>query len=490
MADSVRFPPNIGGSGRTYTNDANPDTGLFNGGHRRNLIPMLNDAVKAAGFTAGEAAASKSNRDAAEQFLRAMQDVAEEAGAIYQPLAAPVLDVDFVSNSCRYFDGKKMVTMPVEEAFSFQRASTALEFGPAGNLIEYGANEPAFAFDPETGEAKGSVIRGDFTNRIVYSRIQSGWPSTNLDALTGDVVTYGGEVRNLRRWIPTKEDTNHFLYTGNNVDVSPNTQYTISVCLPTNAPYRARLIFRSSSGEYPDGSGILGNGDLIDRANGWNRYKYTFATPQDCYDLQVRLYLYDGSNINFPGDGEQGLLIDHFQMVEGGQAGPIIPTSNSPATRAADRVRNNSAIKFNHRALTVYVEAEVTSPDNFRGNFFTLTNGFFGNALTLSQSNSNIARARWYVNGTAFNLTFRTSLSGLNKIAVSVDPEGLDIACNGSYEGRMDLTEAANVAMLDQIVLSNLRTLSDSYQTVNKKIKRMAVYPRVLSNAEKQGLTT
>lgn len=491
MANSVTFPTALGGNGQKYTDDADPDTGLDDLGYTTRFVPCLQQVVAMASSSYDSAHSAEQSSEAAEQFLSAIQQVARDMGVIYKPLAVPVLDVDFTDNTCRYFDGKKMVTMPVDEAFVFLRASAALEFGPAGRLIEYGTNEPAFAFDPETGEAVGSVIRGDFTNHIVYSRLQTGWSSSNITTQAEDVLTFGGDVRNLRHWIPTTTYGNHYIYSGSNADVTPDTQYTVSVCVPSDTTYRCRFIFRSSSGEYPGGSGVLGSSDIVEKANGWIRFKYTFTTPGDCHDLQIRLYLYDGSNISFKGDGEQGVLIDHIQMVEGDQAGPIIPTSDSPSTRAADRVRNNAAVKFNHHELTVYVEADINSPDNFRGNFFTLTNGYFSNSLTLSKSNSNLARARWYIEqGSTYNFTFRTASSGFNKIAISIDSGGLDIACNGSYEGRLDLTETVSISIMDQIVLSNLRTLGDSYQTVNKKIKRIAVYPRVLSNAEKQGLTT
>ena len=38
---SVTFPPEVGGSGLTVTDDANPTTGLANGGHRARFVPAL-----------------------------------------------------------------------------------------------------------------------------------------------------------------------------------------------------------------------------------------------------------------------------------------------------------------------------------------------------------------------------------------------------------------------------------------------------------------
>lgn len=45
---SVNFPPDVGGSGLTVTDDANPTTGLANGGHRARFVPALAQVVAVA----------------------------------------------------------------------------------------------------------------------------------------------------------------------------------------------------------------------------------------------------------------------------------------------------------------------------------------------------------------------------------------------------------------------------------------------------------
>jgi hypothetical protein len=58
---SVNFPAGVGGDGSTVTDDANPSTGLANGGHRTRFVPALAQLVAIALNTvtkATEAAAS------------------------------------------------------------------------------------------------------------------------------------------------------------------------------------------------------------------------------------------------------------------------------------------------------------------------------------------------------------------------------------------------------------------------------------------------
>ena len=45
---SVTFTPEVGGSGLTVTDDANPTTGLANGGHRARFVPALAQVVAVA----------------------------------------------------------------------------------------------------------------------------------------------------------------------------------------------------------------------------------------------------------------------------------------------------------------------------------------------------------------------------------------------------------------------------------------------------------
>lgn len=48
MVDSVTFLESVGGDGSTITGDANPTTGLANGGHRKRFVPALAQAVAVA----------------------------------------------------------------------------------------------------------------------------------------------------------------------------------------------------------------------------------------------------------------------------------------------------------------------------------------------------------------------------------------------------------------------------------------------------------
>lgn len=66
MAD-VTFPVEFGGDGKTYSDDADPGTGLANGGHRTRFVPALYNAVEMARWTKEKASETNSDRLIASQ---------------------------------------------------------------------------------------------------------------------------------------------------------------------------------------------------------------------------------------------------------------------------------------------------------------------------------------------------------------------------------------------------------------------------------------
>lgn len=62
---AVTFPPTLGGSGRTYSDDNSPTTGLGNDGHRDRLIPLLQDTVAMAQTAKDKADAAQASANTA-----------------------------------------------------------------------------------------------------------------------------------------------------------------------------------------------------------------------------------------------------------------------------------------------------------------------------------------------------------------------------------------------------------------------------------------
>lgn len=109
---SVTFPPEVGGSGLTVTDDANPTTGLANNGHRKRFVPALSQVVAVAAYTvdkaqdvadtvpllesaiAAGASAEASALSAANSASSAEQDAQAVADALAAASSGPVISIN------------------------------------------------------------------------------------------------------------------------------------------------------------------------------------------------------------------------------------------------------------------------------------------------------------------------------------------------------------------------------------------------------------
>ena len=91
--ESVTFPPEVGGSGLTVTDDANPTTGLANGGHRAHFVPALAQVVAVAQHVVDTASGIGDDVIAAQQAVVDAQGYAQDAAQTLQDTQATVASV-------------------------------------------------------------------------------------------------------------------------------------------------------------------------------------------------------------------------------------------------------------------------------------------------------------------------------------------------------------------------------------------------------------
>lgn len=90
---SVTFPPEVGGSGLTVTDDVNPTTGLANGGHRARFVPALAQVVAVAQHVVDTAEDVNVDKLAAQQAVVDAQGYAQDAAQTLQDTQATVASV-------------------------------------------------------------------------------------------------------------------------------------------------------------------------------------------------------------------------------------------------------------------------------------------------------------------------------------------------------------------------------------------------------------
>jgi hypothetical protein len=101
---SITFPSSLGGDGRTYSDDANPTTGLANGGHRTRFIPTLQGTVAMAASAQGSAQQAAGSVTAAKGYLDAIQELSSEIGVGILPQVRPTLSFNFIDEVYRVYE--------------------------------------------------------------------------------------------------------------------------------------------------------------------------------------------------------------------------------------------------------------------------------------------------------------------------------------------------------------------------------------------------
>ena len=93
MADSATFLESVGGDGSTVTGDANPTTGLANGGHRKRFVNALAQVVAVAQHVVDTAEDVNVDKLAAQQAVVDAQGYAQDAAQTLQDTQAAVASV-------------------------------------------------------------------------------------------------------------------------------------------------------------------------------------------------------------------------------------------------------------------------------------------------------------------------------------------------------------------------------------------------------------
>ena len=87
---SVTFPPEVGGSGLTVTDDANPTTGLANNGHRARFVPALAQVVAVARYVVNTAQDVNADKMESQQAVVDAQGYVKDAAQTLQDTQATI----------------------------------------------------------------------------------------------------------------------------------------------------------------------------------------------------------------------------------------------------------------------------------------------------------------------------------------------------------------------------------------------------------------
>ena len=361
-----------------------------------------------------------------------------------------------------------------------------------------------FDHNPVTGESLGLLIEEQRTNLLTYSGQfdNAAWMKYQATISANTVIAPDGTLTGGKLVENTTSSVEHYME--QTIATTTNQSYTQSVYVKAGetAGFSITVIASGSSQEMSYGSFTVSNGIItagssnglissiaaVSVGNGWYRCYVTYTLNGTVTSHRMRIYPRQSGV--YTGDGYSGIYIWGAQLEAGAFPTSYIPTTSAQVTRAADvasMTGTNFSSWFRQDEGTFVAEACRTY------NVYDSNNG----AIAQIDSGSSLGLgSRFLITSTTYNrLQFYTepsnasiysavsSLAVFNKISASYGYGSIYSEVNGGSVSTVPMSVPP--PGLTRLTIGGINT---GYQ-LDGTIKKLAYYPKRLTNAELQGLT-
>lgn len=404
------------------------------------------------------------------------------------------------------------------EQRSFVTAYTATTTQPITNYIPALQTAPAgvarFDHDPVTGESLGLLIEEQRTNLLPYSAdlTNAAWVKTGASA-TGDAVVAPDGTLSADKLIDDTTSGNHGV-TRNYGAISPGA-FSVS-CYSKSSEYSKIVVYLDNQAgvsfaysfdllagtatqtKTPHSSWTAVTAAITAVGNGWYRISVSGTTTNT--SLGARFFLDKGTTYNgfgapadYTGNGTSGIYLWGAQLEAGAFPTSYIPTVASQVTRSAD-VASMTGTNFSswYRADegTFYAEASLPQINKYQPIFtiYNPTQPPQTNQIVVALNNSGAAGYGEYAaNGSGIGLVNGSSLvaNTFFKSSISYTSSNVALSFNGAAPS-INTSLNTTPYSVDRLAFAK-DTLN---RTATTYIKRIAYYPKRLSNTELQSLTS
>ena len=399
-----------------------------------------------------------------------------------------------------------LVSKAFGDIITFTRASTATYFDSAGVLQSAAINTPRFDYDPATLAARGFLIEEARTNGIRNNTMQgavagtpgtapTNWtistPSDGVDANVIGTGTQNGITYIDVQFVGTSGtgglsvralfDSNTQIVAANGQTWTGSAWFSLVGGSLTNVTTLAlRVRYLSAAGAELTGQNI----NLVSSLTATpQRIPNTFAATDATtafVNLGLSIDYVNSSAVDFT------LRIGLPQLEQGAFATSVIPTTTTALTRSADVASVNTLSPwFNATEGTLY--AEFNCPTAATTQYFASLDL---SALTRMSLYNNAGSGYWFVRDggvTQAGVTNGTITSGATvKVAGAYAINSFNLSTNGGI-GTED-TSGSVPSGLTRLSLGSYT--ASALNPLNGYLRRIVYYPRRLSNAELQSITS
>lgn len=416
------------------------------------------------------------------------------------PIIKPSLNLDFAN------------VRRLDPRITFTNASDGRAyFDEFGVMRKAAANVPRFDHDPVTGESLGLLIEEQRTNLLTRSQEIDQWGDSpaNGTIVTPNVLMAPDGTMTADLVVATSTTSGHLRY--RTFAGAINTTYVGSVFIKYAGLEWVRVGFGNSAfnnlsyaGHVSLLTGQVGtiqNGAIVnatDVGNGWYRISVVATSDGDGGNYVFGVTLAAGdNNTSFIGDDVSGAYVWGAQVEEGTFPTSYIKTEASQVTRAADSALmtgTNFSSWFNNVEGTLYTEARSNTVRGSVDTFpvvFSITDGTNNDTIRMIQRN---------LIGDDNDLVFIVRAGNVQQASLNLNSSNLTVGQFYKSAGAYKLNDFAGSMDAGSVVTDvsgTIPTVNAAYigkevgflSPLNGHIKRIAYYPRRLSNSELQAIT-
>ena len=394
---------------------------------------------------------------------------------------------------------------------TFTRASSATRVNSSGLIETVASNAPRFDYNPVTLQPKGLLIEEQRTNIIrnntmvgaaagTPGTLPTNWSrpnqSSGLTLTTSYVTSYGVPCLRMRFFGTTAGTSgNETIEFETRTSISANSGQTwtssfyyqlVSGAVPSGLSFNCRVLTFNSSNTLVDNLPILSPAPTA-------TLQRALATVTSSAGVGTGGFITSSVHMSaWPTNTAVDFTLDLFmpQLEQGEFATSVIPTSGTAATRAADiatMTGTNFSSWYRQDEGTFFTDIQGTSiisGATRRG--IEVNDGSVANRHIVGYNESGSRAITVVSNVFVTNLTVSAAIGSPLRIAYGYVASGSASTVNGSLPA---LGSPASIPSVNQMRLG-----ADANTTIgtvlNGHIRRIAYYPRRLSNTELQAITS
>jgi hypothetical protein len=351
-----------------------------------------------------------------------------------------------------------------------------------------------FEHNPVTGESLGLEIEEQRTNLLTYSSDYSNaaWTKANAALLSNISIAPDGSL--VADKLYEDSSTNQHAVYNFSTTIAAG-QHTASVFAKAGERSWMKLAITASVGVngafFNLSTGAIGTVEsgitatITSVGNGWYRCSVTATTLSTASGGMV-VYTAQSDNVfSYAGNGWNGIYIWGAQLEAGAFATSYIPTVASQVTRSADAasMTGTNLSWINNPDGTFYIESAGTLDTAAR----VMSYGTFGiPTFNISRASTSFTTG---ITAVADVITTAGYSAVTNKVAANyVGLQPTRLCVNASTVGTYSGTVKQNIG--SSPIFGIGYEVYDNGNQCNTTIRKVAYYPKALSNAELQGLTT